>query len=79
MLKKLELAYNLIDVFIKVFVLFRGVHANVDHCVHCGGPWYRWAGKSKVARKVFRHFPLAPQLTRMYNTLDQAKLMVPQS
>jgi hypothetical protein len=76
MLKKLGLAYNVIDVFIKGCVLFRGVHANVDHCVHCGGPCYRWARNSKVARKVFRHFPLAPQLTRMYNTLDQAKLMV---
>jgi hypothetical protein len=34
MLKKLKLACNLIDVCIKRFMLFRGVHANVDHCVH---------------------------------------------
>jgi hypothetical protein len=59
-LKKLGLTYNVINVCIKRCMLFRGVHANVDHCVHCGEPWYRWARKSKVTRKVFHHFPFAP-------------------
>jgi hypothetical protein len=54
MLKKLGLAYNVINVCIKGCMLFRGAHANVDHCVHCGEPQYKWA------RKVFRHFPLVP-------------------
>jgi hypothetical protein len=52
MLKKLGLAYNVIDVCIKGCLLFKGVHANVEHCVHCAEPRYRWAKKSKVARKV---------------------------
>jgi hypothetical protein len=29
-----------------------------------------------VARKVLRHFPFVPRLAHMYNTLNQAELMV---
>ncbi len=54
--------------------MFRGVHANVDHCVHCGELRYRWAKKSKVTRKVFRHFPFALQLTWIYNAPNPSKV-----
>jgi hypothetical protein len=74
MLKKLGLAYDMIDVCIKGCMLFKGVHVDVDHCVHCGGPQYRWARRLKVARKVFHHFSLTLQLPWMYNILTQAKV-----
>jgi hypothetical protein len=76
MLKKLGLAYEMINVCIKGCMLFRGVHANVDHCVHCGEPWYIWAKRLKVARKVFHHFSLLLQLAWMYNIPTQTELMV---
>jgi phenolic acid decarboxylase len=76
MLKKLGLAYDMIDVCIKRCMLFKGVHANVDYYVHCGEPQYRWIKRLKVARKVFRHFSFVFQLTWMYNTPIQVELMV---
>ncbi len=39
-------------------------------------PRYKMVGKSKVANKMLRHFPLGPRLQQMYSTLAQAKLMV---
>jgi len=74
MLKKFGLAYDVINACIKGYMLFRGIHANVDHCVHCGELMYRWAEKLKVARKVFRHFPFALRLTWIYSVPNPSKV-----
>jgi hypothetical protein len=75
-MKKLELAYNVIDVCVNECILFQGNYVNVDQCIKCGETSYQQVGNSIVVHKVLCHFPLIPRLQRMFNTPTQLKLMV---
>ena len=77
-LKQLGLAYNTIHVCPGpgACMLFRGpVNSLLQRCGKCGAERYRKVGKSKIPRKVLRHFPLIPRLQRMFSTPVQASFM----
>jgi hypothetical protein len=47
-LKKLRLAYKVIDACVTGCMLFQGAHANVDQCPKCGELKYKQMGRSNV-------------------------------
>jgi hypothetical protein len=54
-LKKLGLAYDIIDVCVNGCMLFRGEHVNKDQFIKCGEPRHKQVGKSMV-QKVLREY-----------------------
>ena len=67
LLKKLGLNYQTIDVCPNHCLLFRGpVYGDMDRCPKCGADRRRRCGKSMVARRVLRYFPLIPRLVRLF-------------
>ena len=75
MLRKLGLEFQNIEVCPNNCVLFRGVFENHLLCPSCGSMRRRRHGRSWVAQKVLRHFPLIPRLKRMFRSPLQASSM----
>jgi hypothetical protein len=55
-------------------VLYWNGHEVVDQCLICGESRYI-LGCNKVPRNFLRHFPLVPQLKRMFKTPNPSKFM----
>ena len=75
MLKKLELEFTCIGVCPNDCILYRGVFRDHQLCPSCGTMRRRKHGKSWVAQKVLRHFPLHARLKRMFRSPLQASTM----
>ena len=73
---KLGLMYNSIYTCERGCVLFRGPYENDLQCPKCGGRRYRDEERRCFPLKVLRHFPIIPQLQRMFMSLALCKLMV---
>ena len=75
-LRKLGLAYNMIHACPKGCCLFKGDLEDVEKCPVCGHDRYRMCGRSRVPTLILRHFPLIPQLQRMFSSKELSKLNV---
>ena len=75
-LRRLGLAYNMINACPKGCCLFKGDLENADKCPVCDHDRYRMCGRSRVSTLVLRHFPLIPQLQRMFSSKRLSKLNV---
>jgi hypothetical protein len=72
---KVGLKYNNIDACVNGCVLFRKEHATLETCPKCGLARFKAYGKSNVAVKIVRHFPLVPRLLRMFRARKIVELM----
>lgn len=54
-------------------VVFRGDLKDSNECPKCGAG--RWKSGKKIPKKVFKYFPLAPRIARIYQTTSLAALM----
>ncbi|XP_040369498.1 uncharacterized protein LOC112186204 [Rosa chinensis] len=75
----LALPYEKIDVCPKDCMLFWKEHADLDKCKVCGASRYKSksrSGRTRVAHKVLRYFPLGPRLQRLYMSRHTAQSMV---
>ena len=75
-LRRLGLAYNMIHACPKGCCLFKGDLENNEHCPVCEHPRYRMCGRSRVPSMILRHFPLIPQLQRMFSSKKLSTLNV---
>jgi hypothetical protein len=75
-LRRLSLAYNMIHACPKGCCLFKGELEELDKCPVCDSDRYRMCGRSKVPSLILRHFPLIPQLQRMFSSKRLSKLNV---
>ena len=75
-LRRLGLAYNMIHACPKGCCLFRGDLEDAEQCPVCDADRYRMCGRSRVPALVLRHFPLIPQLQRMFSSKKLSKLNV---
>ena len=75
-LRKLGLAYNLIHACPKGCCLFKGDLEDVEKCPVCDNDRYRMCGRSRVPTMILRHFPLIPQLQRMFSSRKLSRLNV---
>ena len=75
-LRRLGLAYNMIHACPKGCCLFRGDLEEDEKCPVCEADRYRLRGRSRVPALVLRHFPLIPQLQRMFSSKKLSKLNV---
>lgn len=55
-------------------VLFHKEHVVANQCLVCGQLWYV-LGRSKVPKKMIRHFPFIPRLRWMFRTPNLSRLM----
>jgi len=72
---KVGLKYNNIDACVNGCVLFRKEYATLETCPKCGSALFKAYGKSNVAVKIVRHFPLVPRLLRIFRARKTAELM----
>jgi hypothetical protein len=75
-LRRLGLAYNMIHACPNGCCLFKGELEDVVKCLVCDHDRYRRCGRSRVPTLILRHFPLIPQLQRMYSSKKLSKLNV---
>ena len=75
-LRRLGLAYNMINACPKGCCLFKGDLEDADKCPVCDHDRYRMCGRSRVPTLVLCHFPLIPQLQRMFSSKRLSKLNV---
>ena len=75
-LRRLGLAYNMINACPKGCCLFKGDSEDADKCPVCDHDRYRMCGRSRVPTLILRHFPLIPQLQRMFSSKRLSKLNV---
>ena len=75
-LRRLGLAYNIIHACPNGCCLFKGVLQDDQKCPVCDHDRYRMCGRSKVPTLVLRHFPLIPQLQRMFSSKKLSKLNI---
>ena len=75
-LRQLGLAYNMIHACPKGCCLFRGELEDLEKCPVCESDRYRMQGRSRVPTLILRHFPLIPQLQRMFSSKKLSKLNV---
>ena len=75
-LKKLGLTYNMIHACPKGCCLFKGDLEDVEKCPVCDHNRYRMCGRSRVPSLILRHFPLIPQLQRMFSSKKLSRLNV---
>ena len=75
-LRRLGLAYNLIHACPNGCCLFKGDLEDAEKCPVCDHDRYRVCGRSKVPALVLRHFPLIPQLQRMFSSKKLSKLNI---
>ena len=76
MLRRLGLAYKMIHACPKGCCLFKGDLEDAQKCPACDADRYTMSGRSKVPSLILRHFPLIPQLQRMYSSKKLSKLNV---
>jgi hypothetical protein len=73
-IRKLGLDYNIIHACPDGCVLYEGDHAELDACPKCLQS--RWVeGTNSIPAKVIRHFPLIPQLRRMWRSAEIASML----
>ena len=75
-LKRLGLAYNMIHACPAGCCLFKGDLEDKERCPVCEADRYRMCGRSRVPALILRHFPLIPQLQRMFSSKKLSKLNV---
>ena len=75
-LRRLGLAYNMIHACRNGCCLFKGDLEDADKCPVCDKDRYRMCGRSRVPTLILRHFPLIPQLQRMFSSKKLSKLNV---
>ena len=75
-LRKLGLAYNMIHACPKGCCLFKGDLEELEKCPVCDHNRYRMCGRSRVPTLILRHFPLIPQLQRMFSSKKLSRLNV---
>jgi hypothetical protein len=75
-LRRLGLAYNMIHACPNGCCLFKGDLEDVEKCPVCDRDRYRRCGRSRVPMLILRHFPLIPQLQRMFSSKKLSKLNV---
>ena len=76
MLRKLGLAYKMIHACPRGCCLFKGDLEELEKCPVCEADRYRMSGRSRVPTLILRHFPLIPQLQRMFSSRKLSKLNV---
>jgi hypothetical protein len=74
MLRRLGLAYKMIHACRNGCCLFRGDLEDSETCPVCDADRYRMCGRSSVPALILRHFPLIPQLQRMFSSRKLSKL-----
>jgi hypothetical protein len=74
LLRKLGLAYNMIHACPKGCCLFNGDLEDYEQCPVCESERYRMCGRSRIPSMILRHFPLIPQLQRMFSSKKLSKL-----
>ena len=76
--RTLGLQYECIHACKAGHVLYRGEYKDLVKCpvANCGLPRYKQVGRSLVPNKVVRHFPVIPQLRRMYRSPAIAELLM---
>ena len=75
-LRRLGLAYNMVHACPNGCCLFRGDLEDAKKCPVCERDRYRMSGRARVPSLILRHFPLIPQLQRMYSSKKLSKLML---
>ena len=75
-LRRLGLAYNMIHTCPSGCCLFKGDLEDLDKCPVCDADRYRICGRSRIPTLILRHFPLIPQLQRMFSSKKLSKLNV---
>ena len=75
-LRRLGLSYNMIHACPNGCCLFKGDLEDVEKCPVCEHDRYRRCGRSRVPTLILRHFPLIPQLQRMFSSKKLSKLNV---
>ena len=75
-LRRLGLAYNMIHACPNGCCLFKDDLETSEKCPVCEHDRYRMCGRSKVPSLVLRHFPLIPQLQRMFSSRKLSKLNI---
>ena len=75
-LQRLGLAYNMIHACPNGCCLFKGDLEDSEKCPVCDHERYRISGRTRVPTLILRHFPLIPQLQRMYSSRKLSKLNV---
>ena len=75
-LRRLGLAYNMIHACPNGCCLFKGALENNEQCPVCEHERYRMSGRSRVPHLILRHFPLIPQLQRMFSSKKLSSLNV---
>ena len=75
-LRRLGLAYNMIHACPNGCCLFKGGLEDAEKCPVCEQDRYRMCGRSRVPSLILRHFPLIPQLQRMFSSKKLSKLNV---
>ena len=75
-LRQLGLAYNMIHACPNGCCLFKDNLEDVDKCPVCDRDRYKMCGRSRVPTLILRHFPLIPQLQRMFSSKKLSKLTV---
>lgn len=71
-LKEVGMGYDTYDACEFSCTLYYAEAAEFKHCPICGEPRYDGSGKAK---KTVRHFPITPQLQKLYSSPDIAKKM----
>jgi hypothetical protein len=66
--KNLGLAYRSIHACELDCVLFKGEYANEINCPKCARPRFKDQDRKKFPVKVLRHFPIIPQLQRLFRS-----------
>ena len=75
-LRRLGLAYNMIHACPHGCCLFKGDLEDAEKCPVCDADRFRRCGRSRVPNLILRHFPLIPQLQRMFSSKKLSKLNV---
>ena len=75
-LRRLGLAYNLIHACPNGCCLFKDNLEDAERCPVCEKDRYRMCGRSRVPTLILRHFPLIPQLQRMFSSKKLSKLNI---
>ena len=75
-MRRLSLAYNMIHACPRGCCLFKGDLEDAEKCPVCDADRFRRCGRSRVPTLILRHFPLIPQLQRMFSSKKLSKLNV---
>ena len=73
-LRRLGLGYKMIHACPNGCCLFKGDLEHTEKCPVCEADRYKMCGRSKVPSLILRHFPLIPQLQRMFSSKRLSKL-----